>query len=460
VLAASGCSVPKEAGWPDVERHVEPRTGHRIYWNRGGVADREVERVVRAMLARSLSPAEAVQIALLNNRELQATYEELMISQADLVQAGLLHNPVFGAAMRWDVESGTGPHPSLSVEQDFLSLLLLPARKRVAGARFEAVKLRVAHEVVSLAYDVRATYFTYQGALQVASMRRAVLEAAEVSVDLALRLREAGNISELDLVNEQSLYDELQIELARSEAEALEARERLTRLMGLWGPDAAWRIEGRLPDLPAADPPVDHIEAIAITWRLDLASALQEAQARSHELAMARDWRWLGGADVGAELESGPDGVDVGPSASIELPLFDQHQAVIARLEAEVRQAEARARSLAVSIRSEVREATARMRFARGTVEHFKATVIPRRERLVTLTQQQYDAMLVGAFELIQAKQREVEAYREYIEAARDYWIARSDLDRAAGGRLVKGPGVAAPPAQRPAQPAPSHVGH
>ena len=44
--------------------------------------------------------------------------------------------------------------------------------------------------------------------------------------------------------------------------------------------------------------------------------------------------------------------------------------------------------------------------------------------------------MLLGVYQLIQAKQAEFDAYREYIEALRDYWIARSDLERAVGGRV------------------------
>ena len=45
--------------------------------------------------------------------------------------------------------------------------------------------------------------------------------------------------------------------------------------------------------------------------------------------------------------------------------------------------------------------------------------------------------MLLGVYQLIFAKQGEFNVYREYIEALRDYWIARSDLERAVGTRLV-----------------------
>ena len=62
--------------------------------------------------------------------------------------------------------------------------------------------------------------------------------------------------------------------------------------------------------------------------------------------------------------------------------------------------------------------------------------MIPLRERIVALAMRHHDAMLLGVYQVLLAKQAEVNAYREYIEAVRDYWIALADLERALGGRL------------------------
>lgn len=172
ILLVTGCAVPKEAGFPDVASTVLSRTGHRIFWNQGGEADAEVQKAVRAMLAHELQPAEAVQVALLKNQNLQATYEELMIAQADVVQAGLLKNPVFSGSLRLPITGLGLPDLDLGVEQDFLDVLLIPAKKQLASAQFEAVKLRVGSEVVNLTHDVRVAYYTLQGAQQIAAMRR------------------------------------------------------------------------------------------------------------------------------------------------------------------------------------------------------------------------------------------------------------------------------------------------
>jgi cobalt-zinc-cadmium efflux system outer membrane protein len=439
-LLLAGCAVPREAGFPEVAQAVEQRTGHRIFWNQGGEADAAVLAKVREMLGSELSRAVAVQIALLNNRGLQAIYEELMIAQADVVQAGLLKNPVFSASIRFPTSGAVlGRSGDLGVALDFLDVVMIPAKKRLATRAFEAARLRVGDEVLRVAHETRGAYYACQGAQQIAAMRRTIATAAEASIELARRQHEAGNISDLDLASEEGLYEQVRLDVARSEAEILAARERLTRLMGLSGEELSWKLAPRLPDLPAADPPLGELEALALAQRLDVAAARADVEVRAAALAMAKDFRFLGGAGVGAGLERDPEGTTVaGPSVSLELPIFDQKQAAIARLVAQHRQAGMRLGALSVAARSEVREAHGRLAFARSVAERYRTTVIPLRERIVALSQRHHDAMLLGIHQVLLAKQAEVNAYREYIEAVRDYWIARSELERSLGGRLAQ----------------------
>src|SRR5947209_3293520 len=93
-LLIGGCAtVPKQGGFTDVQKSVKDRTGKQVRWNQDTPDDHEVELAVAKLLEAKLSADTAVQVALLNNRSLQATYEELGIAQADVVQAGLLTNP-------------------------------------------------------------------------------------------------------------------------------------------------------------------------------------------------------------------------------------------------------------------------------------------------------------------------------------------------------------------------------
>ena len=122
---------------------------------------------------------------------------------------------------------------------------------------------------------------------------------------------------------------------------------------------------------------------------------------------------------------------------SVELPVFDQHQAGISKAESNLRRARRDYAALAIGIRSEVRAARDRMTAARDMAEHYRDVVVPLQERLVALTQRQYNFMQTGAFDLLLAKQNEIRTYRDYINAVRDYWLARTDLEMAVGGSLA-----------------------
>ena len=434
----AGCASTSPApAFHDVAGVAEQRTGQRIRWEQGSEADRDVDRALRGLLDRDLTLNAAVQVALLKNPSLIATYEDLSVAQADLVQAGLLKNPVLSGGVTTAEREALDPNFIVGLTQDFLDLFMLPARKRVAKSALEETKFRVGDAVLALAAEVRTAFITLQGAQQILAMRRVIADAAQASADLATKQKEAGNINDLDLATERGVNEQTQLEVARSEADVIAARERLTRSMGLWGADTSFRVTARLADLPPREPNLRHVESLAVAQRLDLAALRQQTATMAYALALSKSTRWTGVVEVGVDVARLRDGaIAVGPRASIEIPLFDQRQAAIARLEAYLRRSERELQARAIEIRSDARAARARLEAARTVAQRYHDTLIPLRERIVQLSQTEYDAMLLGVYQLILAKQAEVNAYREYIESVRDYWIARSDVERAVGGRI------------------------
>lgn len=434
-----GCaSTSARAPFDDVASTVHQRSGHTTRWNQGTGNDKEAEQAIDRLLRQELSVDAAVQIALLANASLQAKFEELAISQADLVQAGLLKNPTFIVGRTaWEAEH-IGPNLFASVEQDFLDIVTMPMRKRVAATELEAAKLEIGDHVLELAAQVRESFYTALAAEQVVTMRRLVDDASQASAEIARRQHEAGNMSDLALNTQLALSAQTTLDRRRAEGEAAVSREKLNKLMGMWGPRISWKMASRLPDLPRAEPPSDNLEARAIEQRLDISAARRNAQALGYAVDLAKTTRWVGSVNVAVEAGRlrHSQRFSFGPSVSIEIPLFDQRQAQIAKVEAFKRQAENELRALAIDVRADVRSSRARVDTARGVVEHYAKSIVPLRENVVRFSQEQYDAMLLGVYQLIQAKQAEFDAYREYIEALRDYWIARSDLERAVGGRV------------------------
>jgi outer membrane protein, heavy metal efflux system len=452
-LLVGGCaSIQKERGHAEVAAIVEERLGRKTRWNQGTPEDAEVDRHLDALLKEHLTEDHAVEVALLNNPSLQATYEELGVSQADMVQAGLLSNPVIGGSIGFPISGGGISEHEVSLVQDFVNLFTLPLRKRVAQEQFLADTLRVAHEALSTAAEVRKVYRQVQALQQLVELRRVSFQAAEAAADFSARLRAAGNITVLDLASSQAAAEEARLALAEDELALVEAREHLNRLMGLWGLRTQWTLSEKLPPLPDEEASLEHLEALAIRQRLDIDAARKQALLLWNALELARSTRLFGRMEVGVHMHRDADGPRLlGPTLSLELPIFDQRQALIARLEAQHRQSERRLMELSINARSEVRAARARLLSLRGMAERYRRVLLPLRETVLEQSQLQYNAMQIGLFQLLSAKREQVEAYRGYLEAVRDYWIARADLEQLVGGQLRQG--SAAPP--QPAPPAP-----
>lgn len=442
-LTLSGCAtVSKERGHDEVGKIVRQRIGSSTYWERGTPADEQVATRVAELLGNGLDRPRAIEIALVNNPSLQATYEELGVSQAEMVQAGLLANPSLGGSIAWPVDGeGARVEYEASIVQNFLDIFVLPLRKRVAREQFTADTLRVAHEALQVAADVSKAFAEVQADTQLAELGRTVLQAAQAASDLAERQHRAGNITDLTLATERAAYQQAKLDVAREELALLTKREQLNRLLGLWGPQTEWALAEKLPDLPSEEAPLEHLETVAIRQRLDVDAARKQSLLMSNAVALARAPRLLGVFEVGVHIHQDPDGPRLfGPTLSLELPVFDRRQALLAKLEAQQRQADRRLAALSIDARSEVRIARAQLLSARQAVDHYRNVLLPLREDVVEHAMLQYNGMQIGLYELLAAKREQIEAYRAYIGSVRDYWLARAELERAMGGRIGEPP--------------------
>jgi outer membrane protein, heavy metal efflux system len=428
----TGCaSVPRDAGLADVEKAVADRTGHPIVWQTASEPPVSDE-AVRSLLEGKLTAERAVEIALRNNRDLQAELAELGIARADLIAAITVRNPIFDGEIRFP---GAPKHPfEIIVTQTLLDLFQLPARRRFGRALFEASKLRVTGAVVNFAAEVRADYYDLQAARLTLARQRVITEAARASADLARRQHTAGNISDLDLENEQAVYEQAKLDLARAELEDLQTREVLIADLGLVDSKTKLDLPDGFSPLPEEEVALEGLEEKALTERLDLRVTRQELEAARHRLPIAR-WAVWDELAVGVHHEREPEGKrTTGPALTVPIPIFNRAGAQRARAAALLRQAQQRFAALTVNARSEVRAARERLVEARARVEYMRDVMLPRRVRILALTQLEYNAMLRGVFQLIQARQNVAIAERELVIGQRDYWIARSDLDTALAG--------------------------
>lgn len=435
-----GCSavaVDPHAGFPQVSQLVSDRSGQEITWIPGVEESPVALEVINARLKDGLSEHAAVQIALLNNRDLQALYTRLGIAQADLVQASLLHNPVIDALTGFPVGGGI-VDLGFGAAVDVIDLLYTPLRKRVTAAKFEETKLRVTAEVLDVVWRTQTAFYRHQANEQMLELRRQVVSSTTASLDLAQQMLVAGNLRSLDLAAEQALAEEAKLDLRLAEITVRESRETLNMFMGLWGEEAqTWTLApGRLPEPPHETLNTGGLESRAIERSLDLAAADQLIVAAAENVGLDRTSAFFPEVILGGKGERDGAEWEPGPTFILPIPLFDRGQARIARAQAELRQARELRYALTVRIQAVTRSACDRLDGHRDRARHYRDVLLPVRERVVQEAQLQYNAMQIGPMELLRAKEQQIEAGRRYIDTLRDYWLAHADLTLILAGRL------------------------
>jgi cobalt-zinc-cadmium efflux system outer membrane protein len=442
LMLVTGCAtVDQRAGFSDVSAEVEARSGKRVVWNPGTELDADVTEEMRRLLGDTLSADEAIQVALLNNRELQALYAELGVAQADLVQAGLLSNPVFDGAVFFPVAGGPAKL-DLSVAMSFLDIFYIPLRKRVAAAQFEEAKLRVTGAVLDFAATVRAAFYRHQADEQMLELLETIVQALAVSFNVTERLHEAGNITDLDLARERALVEEAKLQLRAAEVTLRQSRAQLNTVMGLWGEQTAWQVDKLLPDIPAEPLAFEGLERQALRQSLDLASARQRLIIRGEQVGVSRATTLLPESFLGAGGEREEGEWKVGPVFEFPIPLFSRGQGRIGRAVAELRRAEQEYYALGVRIRSTAGLVQERLQGAEDRARYSRDILLPLRERIVHETFLQYNAMQLGVFELLRAREQQIQAAVAYVETLLDYWLARTELEQLLSGRLPSAEGV------------------
>ena len=433
VLALGGCaSFSQDGGMTSVSQLTEQRTGQAV--NRGSSPEDASANAGRVadLLKQPLDPNSVVQIALLNNRGLQASFAELGVAEANFVQAGRMRNPGFSFT---HLRGGDSLEIDRSVMFDLIGLLTLPLRSGIEHRRFEQAKLQAASAAVQLAAGARRAFFEAVAARQASQYMEQVRTAAEASAELATRMAKVGNWSKLDQAREQAFYAETIAHVARARQNEVATREQLTRLLGLWGKDTAFSLPDRLPDLPKGVTEIMNLEAQAMGQRLDVQIAKRDAEATANGLGLTRATGFINVLDAGyANKSQTGQPRENGYSIALELPIFDWGSAKRAKAEALYMVAVNRTADTAIQARSEVREAYSAYRTSYDVAKHYRDEVVPLRRKISDEVMLRYNGMLVSVFELLANAREQAGSVNAAIEAQRDFWIADTELQSAISG--------------------------
>ncbi len=436
VTFSGACArVPVKGGLAAVNATLGTRTELTASWIQGSAEDSVAAAYATRRLTGEVPVDTAIRIALLRNKRLQATFEDLGVAQADVVQAGLLASPTFAGGLFGAVGGGMGIR-QFGLALPFIDYLQRSGRRAAAASRFAGEQARVASAVLMLVADVRVAYVDAQATEQMEELRASVLQATEASAIAAGALHAAGNLADYDLAQEQALAADARLAYFTAIGERRAARAELTRVLGV-PLDSTWAITPRLAMPGDSLPPAETLAVLARTRRLDLRAAFHDVEAAGRTAGVTRAFALLPEGTIGVARESDPDGRFTGGTVSVPLPFFDQGQGRVARTRAEFRHAVNRHDALAVEVAAEAYRLSVRLAASRARAEHLQRSVLPLRRRVVVESQRFVNAMEHSVFTLLIAKQAEIDAGQAFVEALRDYWTARARLEQAVGGSFA-----------------------
>jgi outer membrane protein, multidrug efflux system len=441
VVAISGCATLSPDGdAADVKQLVQGKTG--------GVAvtltqdPQAVQAAVADLLKGPVTAESAVRIALFNNPGLQASMATLGVSDADRVQMGRPPNPHFSIGR---FTAGDTLEIERILRFDVIGLLTLPWKAQWQGQQHEMAKLMAAQDVVRLASDTRKAWITAVAAQQSAIYMRDVKDAADASAELARRMARVGNWSRLQQAREQVFLADATAQLARAEQTNFSEREKLIRLMGLWGPQINFSLAERLPDLPQTVTEMTEVEAQTIRARLDVRSAISESTYVADQMGFKTVMGYFDGLslsltnsttfDKAVQSQETRRGFEV----ELPLPIFDWGGARNARSKAIYLQSAARVREVAVKARSEAREAYHGYRTAYDLARHYRDEVVPLRKFINDELVLRYNGMLASVWDVLADTRSHVMSINSAIDAQRDFWLAEADLQTTLTGTSAGG---------------------
>jgi outer membrane protein TolC len=453
-LLLGGCATFSPDGGLSVARAVaDTDLGKDIVKVTNEAEAAATQQRVNQLLHSPLTPDSAVQIALLNNRGLQAAFNELGVFEADYIQTTLPPSPVFSL-------SRLGSSLDLEVERQIavglLELATLPTRAAIAEQRFRSAQLRTAEAVLRLGADSRRQFYRTVAANQQVAFLEQALGTAETASKLAQQLGETGALNKLSQAREQAFYQEIGAQLARSRIQQKVERERLIRRLGLWGRDIDFRLPSSLPALPPRLDTAQAIERRALERRVDLLALRHDLNAVAAQYGLTNATRFvsdiqLAGFSRYERTAAGQEGNDTGRDevkrrlglqVDFQIPIFDFGATNVRNAQETYMAAANRLAEHAVNVRSEAREAYLRYRGNYDVALQYQSRVLPLQKTIQDESLLQYSGMLVDVSQLIIDARTRILSNIDAINARRDFWIAATDLKAALVGGGSDGGGA------------------
>ncbi|MGY9048684.1 copper resistance protein [Puniceibacterium antarcticum] len=451
--AVPGIYTESKAGFAAVSDQTSAAIGKRTVFAQTQADNDAIKREVQALVhKKTISADTAVQVALLNNKGLQAAYANVGLSAAEAWQQATPQNPVVSIGVLGIGAAELGAYRAIEglIRANVLDATTRQQRMALADVNFRAAQAGAVSDTLMLANDTRTAWVNAVSAFEAVSYLSRAKATSDAGSELARKLGETGALNRAGQAREQAFNAELAGQLAQARLNAARAKEQLTRLMGLWGSDLDYFVPDALPALPRSVGRITSLEARALSNRVDLRIAKLglEAQAAAFGLTdktrIVSDLEIVGGFE--AEREVGEDGdIETATTPQVELefaiPIYDTGKARMRKAELSYLQAANVLAEKAVTVRSEARSAETSYHASYKIARHYRDVLVPLRATVEEEGLLSYNGMITNTFELLTDVREKLSAELEAANAKRDFYLAQADLTAAIYGGGAGGAG-------------------
>ena len=378
-----------------------------------------------------------IDIAIGNNRDLQAARQVEAQARARLLQAGLMPNPQLQAATTNEGLFNYGGEytTSAGISQQFPIAGRIARQQDVARVDIDLALEEIREAELKLAGQVATGFYRILALDRQIAVRKQLLEIDRKLLAVSRNRFQAGEVSELDV-------NAAQLELQRLDQERLllesDHAKQLGELNQLLGMSAAQplALDDTLPPLNSF-PSVADQQHKALEQRPELRSAILTAQRAGADLGLARAERWEDWT-VGIGMERSRIAVDGLPrqtsssavtlNLTIPLPLLNQNQGRIAEAGSKQTQAEIRINALELSIRNEVDSLMAELARLHKALTQYQRNMLPTSRQNIKIAQEAYSKGQISITEVVQAERQYGELNISYLTTLDQYLQALGKL--------------------------------
>ena len=450
VLGACATTVPDaykepKAGFTNVSNQTSIIIKKRTAFAETQAENALLKKLVHGMVHRkTISVDTAVQVVLLNNKGLQASYANVGLSAADAWQQSTPENPVVSIGVLGIGAAQLGAYRAIegNIAKNILGAKTRKQRIAVADINFRTAQLTAVNDTLTLANQTRQAWINAVAAFEVAGFLKRARATSDAGSELAHKLGETGALNKAGQAREQAFNAEVAGQLAQAHLNAARAKEDLTKLMGLWGTEVNYYIPNYLPALPRSVGKIANIEGKALRNRLDLQVAKLglEAQAAAFGLTdqtqLLTDLEIIAGFEGEREAEGGSYKTENTPQVELEfaIPIYDTGKVRMRKAELLYLQAANVLAERAVNVRSEARVAETSYHASYKIARHYRDVLVPLRRTVEEEGLLSYNGMITNTFELLTDVREKIAASLEAASAKRDFFMAQADLTAAIYG--------------------------